>query len=345
MLTRPLLLLASVCLLQARYKKTELCHTCAKLKNCCQTCILDLQFGLPLAVRDQALAEHEKLSMPKSDVGRGYMIEQIEREQDMLGSVGQTSVVDMSTVQKGSMLDRLAKRAPYYKRNLAHRCSFFARGECNRGVLCPFLHEMPPDSSDGMGQQNFKDRYYGNNDPVARKMLRRATSSPGLLNPPDDKSITTLWVGGLDAETTEDDLRSRFYPFGELQSIRVVPAKSCAFVTFQNRVAAEEAAKKLHEKLQIRGQPVKMSWGKPKGEAGPGAAGNSGAALLGSYSGSSAAAAAASSSGGPPGMAGPPGVSRPSAPPGISFPAPPPGIGQLHLAAADPRQNASKLPM
>lgn len=285
--------------------------------------------------------------MPKSDVGRGYMIEQLEREQDMLGSVGQTSVVDMSTVQKGSMLDRLAKRAPYYKRNLAHRCSFFARGECNRGVLCPFLHEMPPDASDGMGQQNFKDRYYGNNDPVAKKMLRRATSSPSLLNPPDDKSITTLWVGGLDGETTEDDLRSRFYPFGELQSIRVVSAKGCAFVTFQSRVAAEEAAKKLHEKLQIRGQFVKMSWGKPKGDreggAAAAAAGNSGAALL-SF-GAAAAAASSSGGGGPPGVAGPPGVSRPSAPPGVSFPAPPPGIGQLHLAAADPRQNASKLPM
>ena len=152
-----------------------------------------------------------------------------------------------------------------------------------------------------------------------------------MLNPPDDKSITTLWLGGLDGDTTEDELRVRFYPFGELQSIRIVAAKSCAFVTFQSRVAAEEAAKKLHDKLQIRGTPVKMSWGKPKGDAAAAAA-----------SSSSAAAA-----GGPPGVAGfgPPGVSRPAPPPGISFPAPPPGIGQLNLAAADPRQNASKLPM
>lgn len=27
------------------YKKTEICSTCSKLKNICQTCILDLQFG------------------------------------------------------------------------------------------------------------------------------------------------------------------------------------------------------------------------------------------------------------------------------------------------------------
>lgn len=29
-----------------RYKKTEICQTCSKLKNVCQTCLLDLEFGL-----------------------------------------------------------------------------------------------------------------------------------------------------------------------------------------------------------------------------------------------------------------------------------------------------------
>lgn len=30
---------------KGRFKKTEVCQTCAKLKNCCQTCLLDLQFS------------------------------------------------------------------------------------------------------------------------------------------------------------------------------------------------------------------------------------------------------------------------------------------------------------
>jgi hypothetical protein len=34
-----------------RFKKTEVCQTCAKLKNVCQTCLLDLQYGgLPRAL-------------------------------------------------------------------------------------------------------------------------------------------------------------------------------------------------------------------------------------------------------------------------------------------------------
>lgn len=34
----------------ARYKKTELCPTCAKLKNVCQTCVLDLDYGKLVAL-------------------------------------------------------------------------------------------------------------------------------------------------------------------------------------------------------------------------------------------------------------------------------------------------------
>ena len=33
-----------------RFKKTEVCQTCAKLKNVCQTCMLDLEYGLPVQV-------------------------------------------------------------------------------------------------------------------------------------------------------------------------------------------------------------------------------------------------------------------------------------------------------
>ena len=31
-----------------RYKKTEICQTCCKLKNVCQTCLLDLEYGIIL---------------------------------------------------------------------------------------------------------------------------------------------------------------------------------------------------------------------------------------------------------------------------------------------------------
>ena len=36
------------------------------------------------------------------------------------------------------MLKQLARTDPYYKRNRPHICSFFVKGECNRGTQCPF---------------------------------------------------------------------------------------------------------------------------------------------------------------------------------------------------------------
>jgi len=49
-------------------------------------------------------------------------------------------------------------------------------------------------------------RYYGINDPVAEKLMRRASAMP-KLEPPEDKSITTLYVGNLGDKLTEKELR------------------------------------------------------------------------------------------------------------------------------------------
>ncbi|KAJ1526506.1 Pre-mRNA-splicing factor slt11, partial [Nowakowskiella sp. JEL0078] len=66
------------------------------------------------------------------------------------------------------MLKKLARTEPYYKRNKAHLCSFFAKGDCTRGDECPYRHELPVENE--LSQQNLKDRYHGSNDPVANKI-------------------------------------------------------------------------------------------------------------------------------------------------------------------------------
>ena len=38
---------------------------------------------------------------------------------------------------------------------------------------------------------------------------------------PEDKTITTLYVGGLGHTITETDLRNHFYHFGEIQMITI----------------------------------------------------------------------------------------------------------------------------
>ena len=61
-----------------RFKKTEICQTCSKLKNVCQTCLLDLEYGLPTQVRDAALKITDKI--PESDVNKEFYIQNIESQ-------------------------------------------------------------------------------------------------------------------------------------------------------------------------------------------------------------------------------------------------------------------------
>lgn len=125
-----------------------------------------------------------------------------------------------------SQLLRLGRNKPYYERNMAKLCSFFAKGECNRGDECPFRHIMPRDKDDPLAKQNIKDRYFGTDDPVAAKMMGRlnGTDEDGdgsgagrgggsghfsnrMPEPPSDPTVTTVWVAGLDERVTEEDLR------------------------------------------------------------------------------------------------------------------------------------------
>ncbi|PIA54424.1 hypothetical protein AQUCO_00900759v1 [Aquilegia coerulea] len=154
---------------------------------------------------------------------------------------------------------KLQRTTPYYKRNRAHVCSFYVRGECTRGAECPYRHEMPVTGE--LSQQNIKDRYYGNNDPVALKLLNKAGEMPSLM-PPDDESIKTLYVGGLDDRITEQDLRDQFYAHGEIESVRMVLQRACAFVTYTSREGAEKAAEELSNKLVIKGLRLKLLWGR-----------------------------------------------------------------------------------
>lgn len=101
------------------------------------------------------------------------------------------------------------------------------------------------------------------NDPVAMKLLSKAGEMPSL-NPPEDESIKTLYVGGLDARISEQDLRDHFYAHGEIESIRMVLQRACAFVTYTTREAAERAAEELANKLVIKGLRLKLMWGRPQ---------------------------------------------------------------------------------
>ncbi|KAI0332146.1 pre-mRNA-splicing factor SLT11 [Cubamyces sp. BRFM 1775] len=250
-----------------RFKTTVICQTCAKIKNVCQTCLLDLEYGLPTQVRDTALGVESEA--PTSEINREYYAQNMESKLD-----GAKSLLDVNTRASSAgkeMLKQLARTDPYYKRNRPHICSFYAKGECNRGDACPYRHEMPVQNE--LSKQNIQDRYHGRNDPVAKKILSTHAASMGL-QPPEDQSITSLFLSSLPASATEESVRTRVLKSlpavqpSQLKSVVYVAKSRCAFVNWKDRATAELAAQAWANGLEIDGETVSIRWGRSKSASG-----------------------------------------------------------------------------
>ncbi|KAJ3676974.1 hypothetical protein LUZ60_002698 [Juncus effusus] len=94
----------------------------------------------------------------------------------------------------------------------------------------------------------------------------------GSTHSDGDLTNTTVFVGGLDPDVSEDDLRQTFSKYGEIVSVKVPAGKQCGFVQFSQRKSAEEALQGLNGST-IGKQTVRLSWGrnpanKQRGEGG-----------------------------------------------------------------------------
>lgn len=76
-----------------------------------------------------------------------------------------------------------------------------------------------------------------------------------------DPNNTTIFVGGLDPNVTEDNLRQVFTTYGELGHVKIPIGKRCGFVQYVNRACAEEALLML-QGTQLGGQKIRLSWGR-----------------------------------------------------------------------------------
>ncbi|KAG5238841.1 hypothetical protein OIU77_028868 [Salix suchowensis] len=76
-----------------------------------------------------------------------------------------------------------------------------------------------------------------------------------------DSNNTTIFVGGIDSDVTDEDLRQPFSQFGEVISVKMPTGKGCAFVQFANRKNAEDALQSLNG-TTIGKQTVRLSWGR-----------------------------------------------------------------------------------
>ncbi|QCE09179.1 pre-mRNA-splicing factor RBM22/SLT11 [Vigna unguiculata] len=89
-----------------------------------------------------------------------------------------------------------------------------------------------------------------------------AYTAPVQAQPPEyDANNTTIFVGSLDLNVSEEELKQNFLQFGEIVSVKIPPGKGCGFVQFGTRQSAEEAIQKMQGKM-IDQQVVRISWGR-----------------------------------------------------------------------------------
>ena len=243
----------------ARTKRTNICLTCARLKNCCQCCMLDLSFGLPITVRDAALKM--VAPGPTSSINREYYAQEHERElEEGRGAVEEYEKTDE---RARDLLRRLANSEPYYKKQ--RRLEASGEGEQQKSEQRQIGY--------GPGPIRTSDSRRGSASRGGKSSARAGRPFPGTTQlppqpkdilPPADPNITSLFVTGVEDDLPEHAIRTFFTPFGTIRSIICSHRAHCAFINYATREGAEKAAEACQGKAVIQGCPLRVQWGKPK---------------------------------------------------------------------------------
>lgn len=256
----------------ARTKRTNICLTCARLKNCCQCCMLDLSFGLPIVVRDAALKM--VAPGPESSINREYYAQENEREiEEGRGGVEEYEKTDEKARE---LLRRLANSEPYYKRQRrleanedgGNTGARTADEEGQRRIAAAPGPIRTQDSRRGGVPGGRGGTSHGGRGGArgGRAFPGTAQLPPGPQDilPPRDPNITSLFVTGVEDDLPEHALRTFFTPFGVLRSVICSHRSHCAFINYSTREAAEAAAAHCQGKAIISGCPLRVQWGKPR---------------------------------------------------------------------------------
>lgn len=220
--------------------------------------MLDLSFGLPLVVRDAALKM--VAPGPTSDVNREYFAQNNERAIEE-GRAG-VEEYEKTDEKARELLRRLATSKPYFRKGPSvDESGAVASSHGNAAVGA---------GRGGPGPIRTRDSR------AAGAVAGRATKSKQGPNnfahtpitakdwtPPDDKSIMSLFVTGVEDDLPEFKIRDFFKAYGKIKSLVCSHMSHCAFVNYETREGAEQAALACQGKAVIAGCPLRVRWKMP----------------------------------------------------------------------------------
>jgi pre-mRNA-splicing factor RBM22/SLT11 len=231
--------------------------------------MLDLSFGLPIVVRDAALKM--VAPGPQSAVNREYYAQNHEKEIEE--GTGEIENYEKTDDKARELLRRLANSQPYFKKARRIGNVEGEDGNANANANSSALTMTGPgpirtrDSrGQGVASRGASGRGGGGGGRGGRSFPSAAQLPPGPRDilPPADRSITSLFVTGVEDDLPEHKIRDFFSPFGKIRSLVCSHMSHCAFINYQEREAAEAAAEQLQGRAVIAGCPLRVQWGRPR---------------------------------------------------------------------------------
>lgn len=247
---------------QGRKRRTNICLTCARLKNACQCCIMDLQFGLPIVIRDKAL---ELIAPgPQSEINREYFAQNNEKAIEE-GRAG-VEEYEKADEKARELLRRLAQSKPYFRkgREVDTEGNLVGGGSATRGnpaVGAGLGGPGPIRTRDSRAAARVGAKAGPRKGPLG---ANAPPPGPRDWMPPNDRNIMSLFVTGIEDDLPEYKIRDFFKVFGKIKSLVVSHMTHCAFVNYETRDGAEKAAAECKGRAVVAGCPLRVRWSVPK---------------------------------------------------------------------------------
>lgn len=250
----------------SKFSRTIICLTCARQRNCCQACMLDLTYGILIQMRDAAfkmagIENPYETAYSSNEVTKRYVAQR--EDQKYSGRVSGT-VEDVSEDAKLRKQEAL-KKAEEIMKKLASAQNY---SDGDNGS--PSLAKASKD-------ERFNPEKLKSVD--VTKILAKLPLN-GNLDIPKETSLKTFFIFGINDEITNvmvaDAVDEKVAPLLEnrkqakLESVILHNRAKCGYITFERRQAAEAFANSLKKHKGVKGPgifivknvPIRVAWGK-----------------------------------------------------------------------------------
>lgn len=201
-------------------RKTVVCMTCARIKNCCQSCMLDIHYGIPLDIRDTALK---------------------------MAGIKTSQRISHSSNSRNREIKAL--KADTEEENFERSSQLEGRGEEAKAVLEKLAEKFN-------GQNNFDanstkrrvtdDKKVSNVKSSDISKILAKLPFNGLINLEDsDISLTSFFIFGFSSDIPQYVLSEYCYGFGKIKFFSIQHRARCGYVSFTTRKGAESFASSI----------------------------------------------------------------------------------------------------